>query len=526
METWFIIIVSLCISSLLKSILNILFYNYKSSINNSLKKKLPPGPSRILLICNLLWQIRHGKPITDLGSILRRLKLRYGPLITLKSGRIPLIFVSGHSLSLDALVKKGSLFCDRPPPPINERTIFNTTGRIITSAPYGPTWRSLRRNLTVEILHPTRVRTYSDARSRVVTLLIRRLLNREKEVLKVIDHFNYAMYSLSSLMCFGHDLNDNQIEKVEAVQRRSFSGFSPFSPLVFWPRLGKILFRGRWKALMQLRKDQEDVFVPLIKTNRERINVNNNDEIKVVSYVETLLNLQIREGNNISKLDEGEIVNLCSEFLNAGTDTSSTALQWIMANLVKYPHIQTKLYEEIFQILGQTPPLTSSSTLLETVNENELQKMTYLKAIILEGLRRHPPSHFLLPHKVTRDVELEGYVIPKNARVLFMVNEIGWDPEVWEDPMEFKPERFLGIKDFDVTGKREIKMMPFGAGRRMCPAYEMALFQLEYFVANLIWYFEWRAIEGDSIDLSEKLDFTTVMKNPLLARISLRRTST
>ncbi|CAI0567310.1 unnamed protein product [Linum tenue] len=95
-----------------------------------------------------------------------------------------------------------------------------------------------------------------------------------------------------------------------------------------------------------------------------------------------------------------------------------------------------------------------------------------------------------------------------------MVAEMGRDPEVWEDPMAFNPERFV-----DITGSKEIKMMPFGVGRRMCPGYALALLHLEYFVANLVWSFEWKAVEGDGVDLSEKPEFTVVMKNPLRAQV-------
>ncbi|WMV20888.1 hypothetical protein MTR67_014273 [Solanum verrucosum] len=152
--------------------------------------------------------------------------------------------------------------------------------------------------------------------------------------------------------------------------------------------------------------------------------------------------------------------------------------------------------------------------------------MPYLKAVILEGLRRHPPSHIVFPHTVTEEVELNGYVVPKNATINFMVADMGLDPNVWEDPMEFRPERFLvegsDKADFDITGSKEIKMMPFGAGRRMCPAYALAMLHLEYFVANLVWQFQWDPVEGDDVDLSVKLEFTSVMKNPLRARICPR----
>ncbi|KAG5559081.1 hypothetical protein RHGRI_008859 [Rhododendron griersonianum] len=157
--------------------------------------------------------------------------------------------------------------------------------------------------------------------------------------------------------------------------------------------------------------------------------------------------------------------------------------------------------------------------------------MPYLKSVVLEGLRRHPPGHFVLPHTVTNDIELDGYLVPKGAMINFMVADIGLDPKLWDEPMEFKPERFFtntisggdGAPDlFDITGSREIKMMPFGAGRRICPAAGMAMLHLEFFIANLVWYFEWTAVEGDAVDLSEKQEFTVMMKYPLRAHISPR----
>ncbi|KAI9128377.1 hypothetical protein K1719_001370 [Acacia pycnantha] len=91
--------------------------------------------------------------------------------------------------------------------------------------------------------------------------------------------------------------------------------------------------------------------------------------------------------------------------------------------------------------------------------------------------------------------------------------------------MEFRPERFLNIENgdevFDIAGSKEIKMMPFGAGRRMCPGYNLAMFHLEYFVANLVWNFEWKASNG-GVDLTEMQVFTVMMKNPLQVHISPR----
>ncbi|KAJ4720965.1 putative Cytochrome P450 [Melia azedarach] len=509
MEFWFIILVSISIAALR-------FFNllYPSKVSNS----LPPGPVTVPVVGNLQWLL---KSFSEIEPTLRNLHAKFGPMVTLHIGPRPAVFIADRSLAHKALVQKSAVFADRPPA-LPTGKVISSNQHNISSAFYGPTWRLLRRNLTAEILHPSRVKSYKHARKWVLEILSDRFKSESKNgnPVRVADHFQYAMFCLLVLMCFGDKLDQKQVREIEDVQRRTLLSFGKFNILNFWPRLTKIFFRKRWEQFLQLRRDQESVLVPLIRARKKlkKVNVSKakEDHEYVLCYVDTLLDLQLPEEKR--KLSEDEIVSLCSEFLNAGTDTTSTALQWIMANLVKYPDIQQKLFMEIKGV---------AENLEEEVNEEELQKMPYLKAVILEGLRRHPPAHFVLPHAVTEDFKLDKYVVPKKGTVNFMVAEIGWDPKVWEDPMAFKPERFQseengGVEGFDITGSREIKMMPFGAGRRICPGYILAMLHLEYFVANLVWNFEWKAVDGDEVDLSEKEEFTVVMKNPLQARISPR----
>ncbi|OWM77955.1 hypothetical protein CDL15_Pgr018524 [Punica granatum] len=488
MELWFVIVVSLCLAGLIKSLLGLL------SSPSSAGPKLPPGPLTFPLIGNFLW-LR--KSFAELEPILRYLHSKHGPMVTLRLGPRPAVFVSSRSLAHQALVQNGAAFADRPPAlPIIK--ILSSDQHNISSAFYGPTWRVLRRNLTAEILHPARVRSYSRARRWVLDILLDRLRAAgPKTAVRAVDHFQYAMFCLLVLMCFGDRLEERQIRE--------------------------------WEEFHQLRRNKENVLLPLIRARSEargKFKADNIDKDKdhaehVMSYVDTLLNLELPPEEGKRKLTEAEMLGLCSEFLNAGTDTTSTTLQWIMANIVKYPEVQETLYSEIRAVVG---------TKAATVEEEDLQRMPYLKAVVLEGLRRHPPGHFVLSHSVTEDIELGGYLVPKKGTVNFMVAEMGWDSTVWEDPMAFKPERFFsnsfgsneGAKGFDITGSKEIKMMPFGVGRRMCPGFALALLHLEYFVANLVWAFEWRAMEGDDVDLSEKQEFTMVMKNPLQAIVSPR----
>ncbi|XXG56948.1 hypothetical protein AAC387_Pa03g4240 [Persea americana] len=366
-----------------------------------------------------------------------------------------------------------------------------------------------------EILHPSKVKTFAQGREWVLKMLIEELSRHADsgEPVFVAESFQYAMFCLLLFMCFGQKLDESTVKKIKDIQRQLLARSPIFDAIHFLPKIGKILFRGRWNALMEIRREQEELLLPLIRARKVRSQDRQDDNTFLFSYVDSLLDLELQDEGG-RKLTEGEIVSLCSEFLNAGTDTTSTSLQWIMANLVKHPEIQQKLVDEIERVVGKEA---------EIVREEDLNAMPYLKAVIMEGLRRHPPGHFVLPHAVSEEVTFEGYVIPKDATINFLVAEMGWDEKVWKEAMAFKPERFLdGGEKVDITGSREIKMMPFGVGRRICPGLNLAMLHLEYFVANLVKEFKWKTVDGEEVDLTEKQEFTTVMMKPLKTKITAR----
>ncbi|KAH7571481.1 hypothetical protein ACOSP7_014095 [Xanthoceras sorbifolium] len=514
MEIWFIVLISISIVA------------FFSLLSRNFSKNLPPSPPAIPIIGHLPWLL---KPQEKLDLFLRNLHEKYGPIFTLYIGPKPTIIIATRSLAHQALVQNGAVYADRPPSRATTNIISCNQHNI--NASNGPIWTLFRRNLTSEILSHSRVKAYSHARKWVLKILVDRLHSHSQSGAPVSGlprHFRYSMFCSLALMCFGENLEEKQISEIEQILQRLSLNLGRFEVLNIWPRLGKILFRKRWEELFQILQDIENILVPYIKARQklkeeklstskssylQKVPVENKEDEHVVSYLDTLLDLQLPEENN-RNLTDSEIVSLCSEFLDGGTDTTSTALQWTMANLVKYPEIQEKLFMEMKEILGDGE---------EEVREEDLQRLPYLKAVVLEGLRRHPPAHNLMPHAVTQDTVLNGFMVPKESMLNFMVADMGWDPTAWKDPMVFKPERFLEIDDvFHITGSKEIKMMPFGAGRRICPGYSLALLHLEYYVANLVWKFQWKAVEGDDVDLTEKEQFTIVMKYPLQAHLSPR----
>ncbi|CAN1246469.1 Cytochrome P450 89A2 [Linum grandiflorum] len=433
----FLILVSLSIAFLLKSFINLLFSSSTGRLS------LPPGPAGLPFVGNLLL-IRSG-----LEPLLHSLHAEYGPTVTLRIGSQLAIFVADRATAHRALVQNGAVFADRPPASPVSR-IHSSDQHNISFSFYGPAWRLLRRNLTAEILHPSRVKTYSHARAWVLDVLRNRIM--ESDPVRVQEPFQHAMFCLLAYMCFGDKLEEKQILEIERVERKMLLNNNRFAILDFAPSITRILMRKRWSELLRLRKDQEDVLLPLIRSRKRKIEeIRSRKELRkekasktkeensnyVTAYVDTLFDLELPDEKR--KLTEAELVSLCNEFLNAGTDTTATALQWIMANLVKYQDLQTKLFDEI-KSLGFAEGAE--------IKDEDLHNLPYLKAVVLEGLRLHPPAHFVLPHTATAtsaaSAELGGgYTVAKGASVNFMVAEMGRDPKVWEDPMSFRPERFL-----------------------------------------------------------------------------------
>ncbi|KAL6857003.1 hypothetical protein ACP4OV_018385 [Aristida adscensionis] len=462
---------------------------------------LPPGPASLPVVGPLLFLARRD---FDLEPALRRAAREHGPVFTFAplGRRRPAIFVAARGPAHRALVQRGAAFAGRPRATASG-AVLTSGGRNVSASPYGATWRALRRNLAAGVLNPARLRAFSPARRWVLDVLLSRLRAAGDGGVAVMEPFQYAMFCLLVHMCFGERVGDERVRAIEATQRELLGSFLSFQVFSFLPALTKLVFRRRWEKLVSLRRRQEELFVPLVRARRDAGAGGD-------CYVDSLVKLAIPEDGG-RPLTDGEVVSLCSEFLSAGTDTTATALQWIMANLVKNPAMQARLREEV----------AGGAMAGGEVREEELQGMPYLKAVVLEALRRHPPGHYVLPHAAAEDTTLDGYRVPAGAPVNFAVGEIGLDGEVWEAPGEFRPERFLAGgegEDVDLTGSKEIKMMPFGAGRRICPGMALALLHLEYFVANLVAEFDWREVPGDEVDLAEKLEFTVVMKRPLRAR--------
>jgi cytochrome P450 len=190
-----------------------------------------------------------------------------------------------------------------------------------------------------------------------------------------------------------------------------------------------------------------------------------------------------------------------------GSDTTSTTLEWLMAELIKNPNIMKRVQKEVRKVVGQK----------SKIDANDINQMDYLKYILKETLRLHPPAPLSVPRETSASVKFRGFDIPPKTRVFINLWAIQRDPTVWERPEEFLPERF---KDNPVDFKgQDFEFIPFGGGRRGCPGLTFDVTSVEYVIANILCWLDWRLpsdiVHGEDFDMSEVDGLTVTKKIPL-----------
>lgn len=180
-----------------------------------------------------------------------------------------------------------------------------------------------------------------------------------------------------------------------------------------------------------------------------------------------------------------------------------------MAELLKHPDEMKKVQEELYKVVGSN----------NQVEEFHLSQLTYLDAVVKETFRLHPPLPLGGPRNSVQPSSLGGYKIPKGSRIFLNIGAIQRDPNIWENPLEFRPERFLesnNVGKFDFGGSN-FSFLPFGSGRRVCPGISLAEKMSKLMIASLLHLFDWRLPAGASMDLSDKFGIVAKIKEPVVA---------
>ncbi|XP_071687349.1 premnaspirodiene oxygenase-like [Rutidosis leptorrhynchoides] len=194
------------------------------------------------------------------------------------------------------------------------------------------------------------------------------------------------------------------------------------------------------------------------------------------------------------------------DIFTAGTDTTSSAAEFVISELIRNPEMLKKAQSEVREVFKGKP----------SVQEIEFQGLKYLKMVIKETMRLHSPSPLILPRECRESCEINGYVVPIKTKVIFNVWAIGRDPEYWHDADRFLPERFEN-SSIDFSGQHLV-YLPFGAGRRMCPGISFAVANIEIIISHLLYHFDWKLPGGmnpQDLDMSRTFGAACRRKNNL-----------
>ena len=186
-----------------------------------------------------------------------------------------------------------------------------------------------------------------------------------------------------------------------------------------------------------------------------------------------------------------------------------------MAELVQNPKVMERATAEVRQAFA-----AHGSVREEKLVEAGLQ---YLPLVIQETLRLHMPLPFLIPQECQDPCRVLDYDVPQGITVMVNAWALGRDERYWPgDPDTFRPERFEaaanGAADFRGA---DFELLPFGAGRRMCPGVGFALANMELALASLLFHFDWEAPGAAELDMTEAFGLTVHRKSRLLLRPNL-----
>ncbi|CAN6244274.1 unnamed protein product [Urochloa humidicola] len=465
--------------------------------HNNPRRRLPPGPWQLPVIGSLHHLLRRGLP----HHAMRDLSLRHGPLMSLRVCERAAVVVSSAEAVRELFKGHDAAFSQQPgSPSIDE---LSRHGQGVIFAPYGDHWRLLRRIFMTELLSARRVEAFrlirEDEAERLVASLAAAASRRPEQPVDVDERLKEFIADASVRAILGDRLPDRAafLKMVEEAQDPSalfdLRDLFPSSRLVrMLPRSGRA--ERHRQVMFRLMDD-------VLLNHREKTTGGELDNM-----ADVLLTIQ-KEGDMRVSLNHGVVRAVLIDAVGAALDTSSTTLQWAMAELVANPRVLQRAQFEVRNAMaGQ-----------QRVNEAALRDLHYLNAVIKETLRLHPPAPFLL-RVCLEDCMIQGYHVPEGTITVTNVWAISRDPKYWEEPDTFRPERFESADCFDYKGF-DFEFTPFGVGRRMCPGMNFSHANIEIALASLLYHFDWKmpnAAKPEEMDMTEVWGVTVKRKAKLL----------
>ncbi|XP_065622747.1 LOW QUALITY PROTEIN: (S)-N-methylcoclaurine 3'-hydroxylase isozyme 1-like [Quercus suber] len=453
---------------------------------------VPPGPNPWPIIGNIL-QLGNKPHVT-----LTQLAKNYGPLISLRLGTKLMVVGSSPDVAKEILKTHDRVLSGRHVP-----NVFSYMKSELDNLSLGwalecsGRWKFLRTLCRAELFSGKALESQACLQEKKVKEMVELLGTMEGKVVNIGEVIFATVFNMLSNVLLSSDFISLKDESMggglKELIRKLMEVCSAPNVSDFFPILGGFDLQGQTKKALDLIGRISFTWADIIKERRER-------KGSIVSQEQDFLDVMI--DNNFT---DKQINQLLLELFSAGTDTSSSTIEWAMAELIKNPESMKKVQEELAREIKQ-----------DVVKEFHLPQLSYLQASVKETLRLHPPAPLLLPHRAIESYQVTRYTIPKDSQVLVNVWAIGRDPMYWEDPLVFKPERFLKSA-LDFKGN-DFEFLPFSAGRRICPGLPMAAKVVPLVLASLIHNFDWSIPHGcdpKKLDMSEKFGVTLQKEQPL-----------
>ncbi|KAJ7960891.1 Cytochrome P450 [Quillaja saponaria] len=448
----------------------------KRSNSKTETKPLPPGPPKLPLIGNI-HQFIVGMP----HESLRNLAKKYGPLMHLQLGELSHVVVSSPEFAKEVMKTHDIIFSNRPHFLATSVVSYDSTS--IGFSPYGNYWRQIRKICTIELLTLKRVQSFQFIREEEVSDLMETIVSNEGSVINLSELFITLSNTITSRAVFGKKSKDGQA--FISTFKAAIDLATGFFISDLYPSIKALqVITGIKSKLQKMHKEIDRILEIIIKENKESRLMNKSSPGEAdENLLDVLLNIQAKNDLELP-LTDNNIKAVVMDMFGGGSETSSTTMVWVMSELLKNPKIMEEVQAEVRGVFVKKG----------YVDETEFDKLKYLKAVVKETLRLHPPLPMLLPRESSERCEINGFVIPAKTKVIINGWAIGRDPNYWTEAEEFKPERFLG-SPIDYKGTN-FEYIPFGAGRRICPGMTFGMANTELPLAKLLYHFDWNLPNG------------------------------
>lgn len=474
------------------------------------KFRLPPSP----LALPVIGHFHLLKP--PLHRSFQKLSNRYGPLIHLYLGSTPVVVVSSAEIAREIFKTHELCFSNRPANVAISYLTYNSSD--LGFAPYGPYWKFMKKLCMSELLNGRMLDQLLPIREEEINrfLVMLKMKGEACERVNVGDELLKLTNSVVMRMAIGKSCFnvDDEAQKVtERVKESSkVSGMFNLADY-FWFCRGLDL-QGIGKRMKEVRERFDTMIESIIREHEDARNRSTQKD-PPKDVLDALLSIYEDQSSEV-KITRDNIKAFLVDIFTGGTDTTAVTVEWSVAELMNHPTVMEKARKEIESVIGKE----------RMVMELDTDNLPYLQAIVKETLRLHPPSPFVL-RESTKKCSIAGYEIPPKTQVFTNLWAIGKDPKHWDNPLEFRPERFVSKEnesaktcEVDVRGQH-YELLPFGSGRRGCPGTSLALKVAHTTLAAMIQCFEWKVEEkvGENcgcVDMKEGPSFILSRAQPMI----------